>query len=122
MAIKFKTFSEGDILYVTASGVDESLEDVQKYAMGVLEACLESGIKRVLCDETGIDYQLGTFDLYELGKFFSINVPAVIMVAIVCRPTAHSDTGFFENVVVNRGHRLKLFRDNESAKRWLIGS
>ncbi|NTW57249.1 MAG: hypothetical protein HGB20_09455 [Chlorobiaceae bacterium] len=122
MGIAFSTKIEEGILHVHASGYDESLEDVQRYAAGVLQQCVEGGVRFILCDETELEYRLGTFDLYELGKFFSSFVPRDIRVAIVCSPEVISDTVFFENVVVNRGHCLKLFRETDMAKRWLLSA
>ncbi len=122
MSIVFSTRIEEGILQVRASGYDESLEDVRHYAAGVLQQCIESGVRFILCDETELEYRLGTFDLYELGKFFSSSVPREIRVAIVCSPEDISDTVFFENVVVNRGHSLKLFRESQEAKQWLLST
>ena len=122
MGIAFSTKIEEGILHVQASGFDESLEDVQRYAAGVLQQCMESDVRFILCDERELEYRLGTFDLYELGKFFSSFVPRDIRVAIVCNPEVISDTVFFENVVVNRGHCLKIFRETDMAKRWLLSA
>jgi hypothetical protein len=122
MGIHYTTKVEGEILFVHAAGFDESPEDVRNYAMGVLSAGLESGVTRVLCDETELEYRLGIFDTYEAGKFLSENVPAIVKVAIVCNSVAHPDTRFFEDVVVNRGLSLRFFPDNESAREWLMVS
>jgi hypothetical protein len=40
MGIQFKTKAEEDILFVSASGFDESLKDLEQYATGVLDTCL----------------------------------------------------------------------------------
>jgi|WetSurMetagenome_2_1015567.scaffolds.fasta_scaffold1096877_1 hypothetical protein len=120
MGIAFTSRLDGGILFVDASGFDDSLDDVKLYASGVIDLCLHSGTDLILCDETGVDYRLGTFDLYDLGSYFSSNVPFSARVAIVCKPDFFSETVFFENVVVNRGHVLKIFKDSESAKQWLL--
>ncbi|MGB8248066.1 MAG: hypothetical protein WCE98_08665 [Chlorobium sp.] len=122
MSIRYTTKIDGETLFVTASGSDESIEDVEGYALGVIEACLRSGATRVLCDETGIEYRLGTVDTYEAGKFLASHVPRAVRIAIVCNPAFVADARFFENVVVNRGLILRMFIDPESAGRWLMES
>ena len=121
MGLQYTTKVDGDTMIVVTSGIDATLADVQNYAMEVLLECLKIGIRRVFCDETALGYQLGTFDTYELGKFFSSNVPAVMKVAIVHNPDFSSDARFYENVVVNRGGKLRMFTDADAAMSWLRG-
>lgn len=121
MGIQYTTKVEGDTLFVCTSGVDAILADVQNYAIEVLFECMKTGITRVFCDETALKYQLETFDTYELGKFFSANVPSEMRVAILHNPDFSSDARFYENVVVNRGGKLRMFTDQDVARRWLSG-
>ena len=120
MSIQYTTKVEDGTLFVYASGFDESLDEVQTYAMGVLTASQQHGVNRVLCDETDLEYRLGTFDTYQAGEFLSKHVPAVTKVAIVCNPRHLSDAQFFEDVVVNRGLTFRLFVDRETAMSWLF--
>ncbi|NTW68821.1 MAG: hypothetical protein HGB23_03095 [Chlorobiaceae bacterium] len=122
MAIHYTAEVQGEILCVTASGFDENLEDVLNYGMGIIGLCQQSGVTLVLCDETALEYQLGTLDTYEAGKFISEHVPAVARVAIVCNPKFFSDAEFFEDVVVNRGLTLHFSSNIETAKCWLTGA
>jgi hypothetical protein len=119
MAIHYTLRVEGDILFVKTSGFDERLADVQAYALGIIDACRKGSVSRVLCDETVLEYRLGTFDTYRAGEFLSKNVPLLAQIAIVCNPEFFCDASFFEDVVVNRGMRLRFFTDMETAKRWL---
>jgi len=119
MAIHYTSKVDGGILFVTASGFDENLEEVQSYGMGIIGLCKESGVTHVLCDERALEYRLGTIDTYQAGKFISEQAPAVARVAIVCNPGFLSDMGFFEDVVVNRGLALHFFRDIDTAREWL---
>lgn len=121
MAIHYTAEVQGEILCVTASGFDENLEDVLNYGTGIIGLCQQSGVTRVLCDETALEYRLGTLDTYELGKFISEHVPSVARVAIVCNPKFLTMTDFFEDVVVNRGLSFRFFVDFDSSKRWLTG-
>ncbi|ACD90596.1 MAG: hypothetical protein HGA57_06270 [Chlorobium limicola] len=119
MSIQYTTRTDGNILFVRASGFDENLEDVEKYAQGVIDATLQHGTTLVLCDETALDYRLGTVDTYAVGKFLASRVPRVFKIAIVCNPTFNADARFYENVVVNRGLNLRMFSDIEKARSWL---
>jgi hypothetical protein len=120
MSIQYTTRVDGEILFVYASGFDESLDDVQGYGLGIISASEGSGVTRVFCDETALEYRLGTIDTFQAGEFISNNVPAVAKVAIVCNPGFISDASFFEDVVVNRGLTLRVFTDSEVAMHWLF--
>jgi len=122
MGIQYTTEVEGETLFVQASGFDESLAEVQDYGMGIISACLQGGVTSVFCDETDLEYRLGTFDTFLLGEFISAHTPSVVKVAIVCNPQGLSDASFFEDVVVNRGLRLRVFTNTETARHWLFGS
>ena len=122
MSIQFTKRMDGDTLFIRASGFDENLEEVEAYAAKIIEAALRFGATRVLCDETGLEYRLGTVDTYEAGKFLSAHAPKVARIAIACNPAFIADARFFENVVVNRGLSLAMFTDIESARSWLMES
>lgn len=122
MSIQFTKRMDGDTLFIRASGFDENLEEVEAYAAKIIEAALRFGATRVLCDETGLEYRLGTVDTYEAGKFLSVHAPKVARIAIACNPAFIADARFFENVVVNRGLSLGMFTDIESARSWLMES
>jgi hypothetical protein len=119
MGISFTTRAEGDTLFVKASGFDENLDDVKNFSMAVIEATRKNGAQRVLSDEREVEYRIGTFDTYDLGKFLSENVPSPLRIATVCNPSFISDATFFEDVVVNRGATLRIFTDVDKAKEWL---
>ncbi|ACF43882.1 conserved hypothetical protein [Pelodictyon phaeoclathratiforme BU-1] len=119
MSIHYTMRVDGDILFVCASGFDESLDEVQGYGLAIINASLEGGVSRVFCDETALEYRLGTFDTYQAAEFIAENVPALAKVALVCNAKFMSDASFFEDVVVNRGLTLRFFTDPEVAMRWL---
>jgi hypothetical protein len=119
MGISYITRVEGDTLFVKASGFDESIDDVRNYSTAILREGLLSSVHRVLCDETGLEYRIGTLDTYEIGKFLSENVSSLLRIAIVCNPAFVADAIFFENVTVNRGLTLRMFTDMDKAREWL---
>ncbi|WP_076789347.1 hypothetical protein [Chlorobium sp. KB01] len=122
MAIQYTAEVEDEILFVTARGFDENLEDVQNYGMNIIGLCKQCGVARVLCDETALEYRLGTLDTYEAGKYMSENVPILAKVAIVCNPKFFYEAEFFEDVVVNRDLTLRFFSDIDTAMHWLRGA
>lgn len=119
MTISYDIQVEGDLLYVTASGSDESLEEVQAYGAAVVEACREHSCRRVLADERALDYRLSTIDTYDLAKYYSKYVPHVIRAAVVCSPGDLEDGSFWEVAVQNRGLLFRVFTDFEQARAWL---
>jgi len=119
MAIRYTTAVEGDTLLVHASGFDESLAEVEEYGLGVIRACQQVGVTRVLCNELELEYRLGTIDTFRAGEFISEHAPAVTRAAIVCNPKQIADARFWETVVVNRGLQVRVFTDTNAAARWL---
>jgi hypothetical protein len=121
MAIQYTIASEGDTLLVNAAGYDETLEEVQEYALAVIDACRENGCTRVLCDETALEYRLGTFDTYQSAQFVATYGAQIEKVAIVCSPRFSADARFWEDVAVNRGLTVRVFREGDAARAWLRG-
>ena len=119
MAIRFSVSVKGDLLTVKAAGVDDSLEDVQGYGKAIVEACHAAGCVRVLCDETDLEYRLGTMDTFESAAFIAEHAPHVARVAIVCGPDQFADASFWETVAVNRGLSVRAFEDVAAAEDWL---
>ena len=122
MSISYTTsFSDG-IVFVHASGFDESVEEVKSYGMAVVAACAQTGTSLVLCDELELDYRLGIFDTYAAAEFLASQAPSISRVAIVCAERFIDDARFWENVVVNRGLTVRAFTDLEAARGWLCES
>ena len=119
MAIQREFHAEGDLLKVKASGVDDSLADVNAYGSAIIQAALQNNSRRILCDETDLTYKLSVVDTFESARFISENAPHVAKVAIACKPQSFGDGQFWENVAVNRGLTVKFFRDLAEAAAWL---
>lgn len=119
MAINVTFKNKGDILLVTASGKDESLEDVEEYGMKVIEQGILSNCRKILCDEINLEYNLSTIDTFESAKFISENAPKVCKVALVSNPKNLPDAKFWETVTFNRGLTVKVFTDKSEAEVWL---
>jgi hypothetical protein len=107
------------MLEVETSGFDESVEEVIAYGHGVILEAIQSRCKQVLCNELELEYRLGTIDLYQSGKFIAEHAPRVGKVAIVTTEEQLPEIKFWENVVNNRGLRVKVFSSLHEAKDWL---
>ena len=119
MAIAYSMKAEGDLLLVTSSGRDDSLDDVTSYGMAVIAAAVEGGTRRILCDERNLVYQLSTFANFEAARFVAEQAPRVARIAIVCRPECLADGEFWETVAVNRGLNVIVTADYEKARAWV---
>lgn len=115
--IDFKVFD--DILKVTASGKDESVEEVKDYGIKVIEQAITSNCRKILCDERELEYNLSTIDTFESAKFISENAPKVAKAALVCNHKNLPDAKFWETVSFNRGLTVKVFTSIEEAESWL---
>lgn len=121
MAIYYQLNAKDQLLFCKTSGYDENLEDTLAYGAAVMQACLDAGCTHVLCDERGLEYRLDTIDTYELAKYYAEHVPLVVKAAIVCNPAHIEDAEFWENVAINRGLSVRVFKNIEDAEAWLAG-
>lgn len=119
MAIKYILKPEGNLLTVKTSGFDESLQEVEQYGLAIIEACNDGNFSRVLCDETDLEYRLGTFDTFQSAAFLADQAPRIGKAAIVCNEAFFRDAHFWETVAVNRGLSVRVFKNADDARHWL---
>lgn len=119
MAISYTMQAEGNLLKVTASGKDDSVEEVNQYGMAIIEKALACGTTHVLCDETKLEYALSTFSTFESAKFIAEVAPKVGRVAIVTSAKNAKDGQFWEDVAVNRGLQVRVMTDRKRAEAWI---
>lgn len=119
MAIEVSFEKENDLLRVTTSGIDESIEEVKEYAMKIIDAATSFACTRILCDERYLRYKLSVTETFDYAKFVSETAPRIGKVAIVCQSAGINDAEFWENVTVNRGLMVKAFINIEDAEIWL---
>jgi hypothetical protein len=110
---------EGGTLFVVATGRDDSLDEVKAYGAAVLDAAAAHACTRVLCDERGLEYALGTLDTYEYAKYIAERSPLVGKAAVACGYGSESEGAFWEDVAANRGVRVRVFNDVGAARAWL---
>jgi hypothetical protein len=87
VAIEYLMKPEGDLPCVEASGVDESLAEVQEHGLAILSRCAEGQHRRLLCDERRLEYRLDTVDTFRAAEFISEIAPGVGRAALVCHPS-----------------------------------
>ena len=119
MTIAYSFQIQGKLLEVTASGADDSFDEVQAYGLAIMEKAIAHQCTQVLCDERQLEYRLNTVDTYELAAFIAEAAPKVGRIALVCRKENSQDARFWEDVVVNRGLSARIFEDIELARQWL---
>jgi hypothetical protein len=113
---------EETLLKVTASGKDDSVQEVKQYGMAIIEKAVAHGITRILCDETDLEYTLSGLSTFDAASFIAEVAPRVGRVAIVINPKNAEIGRFWENVAVNRGLQVRLMTDRERALAWLTGT
>lgn len=58
MAISYTTEHKNEHLIITASGEDDSIEDVENYTASIVHLCIERKINRLILDERNLIYTL----------------------------------------------------------------
>ncbi len=119
MAISFTTTCNDGILYITAKGFDETLEDSKLFSLGVLQAAHDSKATKILSNELELEYRLGTIDLYVLTEVISKNAPFIKKAALVCDERYKQDMFYFERLSQNRGLCGKIFFNMDEAESWI---
>lgn len=119
MSIAYTIKSEGELLTVEASGVDDSAEEVMAYGAAVVDAAVEAKSRHILCDERNLMYRLRLTQTFEAANFIAAYAPRVARTAIVCKSECMSDAKFWETVVGNRGLLVRVFDNLATARGWL---
>jgi len=122
MPIQYQIEIHNDLLRVKASGNDDDLEQVKEYGLAIIDAARTHDITKVLCDETGLHYELDTFDTFESAKYIAEHVPGMAKLAIVCTREQMDDASFWETTAVNRGLQVRVFNTIRDAELWLAPS
>jgi hypothetical protein len=119
MAVSYAISQSGDRMFVETCGSDEDMESLRSYGLAIIENALLLNCASILCDETRLEYRLGTYDTFESARFISERAPNVAKVAIVIDPRFLDVAEFRETVAVNRGLKLRVFSEREKALAWL---
>mgnify|MGYP006307098779 CR=1 FL=1 len=119
MAIKYRIIPRRNYLHVKASGVDESLEEVARYAQAVIRYAERYRSARILCDERELEYRNSTFDSYQMAESLSNASPTIRKASTVCKSGALQPEILQRPMFLKRGVQLKVTTDMDEAINWL---
>ena len=87
----------------------------EEYRTGLARNC-----NLFLTDLSQAQVAMGIMDLYGTPAVFEKIGFSRQMRRAVAYPGNHTDMGFFENVLCNRGWRVSVFKTMKSARAWLL--
>jgi hypothetical protein len=121
MSYDLKIAKKGDVLWVTATGKERTLEIVLAMARDILQACAEKKVTLVLLDICTLEGRLDKMDAYDLPDkhFANMRDRSVLTRLAIVVGEPKEDYSFFENVAVNRSYNLRIFSDSAKAAEWL---
>ena len=119
MAINFDHKFVNDYLLVTASGKDESLQQVYEYQKAIVEIAVSNNCKKMLCDERNLIYNISISETYQTAKNPPEQIWKLIKIAIVCSPEFIREAKAMETFVINQGMRFFATDVFTEAENWL---
>ncbi len=123
MSYSIEYLHKEGISLITNSGVFTH-EDFKKQAREALEISRVEKCNKFLVDCTAMITQSKTMDIYATSAFYEeIGAPREnkIALVVVAGTKTEADLWFYETVSINRGWRVKMFTNRESALHWLRG-
>ncbi len=110
---------EGNLLRVTLAGSypKERLEGRANVFDPLIEACRDDKCRGAVIDARELDVELDTLEQFRAGMDAASLNQYGFYVAFVARQEMHS--GFFRDVMHNRGALAAIFTDMDSAMNWI---
>ena len=115
------TFTEKfGYVHAVATG-ENSVENMKGYLEELVRECATRGDRRVLVEERFVGPRLGMVDIFDLASAISERARGLFEAIAYVDINAENDLNakFGENVAVNRGLRVRVFRTVEDAASWL---
>ena len=107
-------------LHAIASG-EHTAANVARFLRDANEACRQRGYTAVLVEVNFTGTSLDFSSIYEVISESSLEGVKLKRVAYVDASTRNPERmRFAETVAINRGVNVRLFRDVDEAKRWLL--
>ena len=110
---------EGYLYARLVPGFEITPERMNRLWQSVGEACLRSGMRRVLTEGTVVGRRMSTMDSFENAAAAARLVPGLAMACFVQGHIPDEQTEFFKIAAMNRGVRVEFFRTQAEALRWL---
>ena len=120
MAISYQSEMKDGLLCITAAGRDDTMQQVVDYGTAVIDLAIKNEAKMILCDERNLEYDLRTFETFQVAEFIAERAPKVARIAIVCKPAFLVDGKFWETVAVNRFLHVRVDTDIDQVRNWLL--
>lgn len=120
MAIQFTCVARDGVLWVTASGKDDGMADVQEFNVAVYQQMKANNCKRVCSDERLLQYDISLIDTFKIAEQAARHAGDIERLAITCQEKFWKEVSFFEDVAVNRGLTVRFFVDHNEAARWIL--
>ncbi len=110
---------EGYLYARLVPGFEITPERMNRLWQAVGEACLRSGMRRVLTEGTVVGRRMTTMDSFENAAAAARLAPGLAMACFVQGHIPDEQTEFFKIAAMNRGVRVEFFRSQDEALRWL---
>ena len=100
-------------------GFEINPERMNRLWAAVGDACLKSGMRRVLTEGTVSGRRMTTIDSFQNAAAAARLVPGLAMACFVQGHVPDEQTEFFKIAAMNRGVRVEFFNNRDEALRWL---
>ena len=110
---------EGYLYARLVPGFEINPERMNRLWQAVGDACLKSGMRRVLTEGTVSGRRMTTMDSFENAAAAARLVPGLMMACFVQGHVPDEQTEFFKIAAMNRGVRVEFFNNRDEALRWL---
>jgi len=110
---------EGYLYARLVPGFEINPERMNRLWQAVGDACLKSGMRRVLTEGTVSGRRMTTMDSFENAAAAARLVPGLAMACFVQGHVSDEQTEFFKIAAMNRGVRVEFFSNRDEALRWL---
>jgi len=110
---------EKGVLTVRLSGEfpKERLRGGNNIFQPLIDACSNNNCKKALIDARDLQVNFDTLDLFQTGGDAAILTRIGLRIALLAREDMLDP--FFDNVTFNRGGRIGIFTDMDTAREWL---
>ncbi|MDH4230975.1 MAG: hypothetical protein OEW04_02975 [Nitrospirota bacterium] len=110
---------EGGVLHVHLSGKfpNELLGRGENLFQRLIDACSAHNCKKALIDARDLQVDFDTMALFRAGQDAAFLTRVGLRIAMLAREDMLDP--FFDTVVANRGGRIGIFTDMDSARDWL---
>jgi hypothetical protein len=119
MSVQLHIEEMPDYLKATFNGAKTTEDAGQQFEL-LAEKCKSTNKNKLLLDFTIIPENVSLVDRYDLGRRTQVFGQYKCKVAAICQPERNESHCFLEKVAQNRWVDLRVFTNEEDAKKWLL--